>query len=58
VLRDVSLKCPAMQRTAIVGSSGSGKSSILALLERFYEPTGGKVSEYSSDVFVVAYTLY
>jgi ATP-binding cassette subfamily B (MDR/TAP) protein 1 len=45
VLHSVSLTCPANKKTAIVGPSGSGKSSILALLERFYEPTGGRVSK-------------
>ena len=43
VLKDVSIVCPAMKTTAIVGASGSGKSSIVGLLERFYEPTGGEL---------------
>ncbi|CAG7917979.1 unnamed protein product [Penicillium olsonii] len=41
ILRGLSLKFGAMTKTAIVGSSGSGKSSIFGLLERFYEPTSG-----------------
>ena len=45
ILTDVSLTCAAMKKTAIVGSSGSGKSSILGLVERFYEPTSGTVCE-------------
>lgn len=43
VLNGVTLTCPAMKKTAIVGPSGSGKSSILGLLERFYQPTDGNV---------------
>ncbi|KAH6652878.1 multidrug resistance protein 1, 2, 3 [Truncatella angustata] len=43
VMKEVSFSCPAMKTTAIVGSSGSGKSSIINLLERFYEPTGGQI---------------
>lgn len=48
VLRDVSFACPSMKTTAIVGASGSGKSSIINLLERFYEPTGGEICECSA----------
>lgn len=41
ILRDVSLDIPAGQTVAIVGSSGSGKSTIGRLLFRFYDVTGG-----------------
>ncbi|KAK8003951.1 hypothetical protein PG989_003670 [Apiospora arundinis] len=50
VLKEVSFNCPAMKTTAIVGSSGSGKSSIINLLERFYEPTGGKICMDGVDI--------
>ncbi|GFG13172.1 leptomycin B resistance protein pmd1 [Aspergillus udagawae] len=50
ILNDVSLRCAAMKKTAIVGSSGSGKSSILGLLERFYEPTSGAVLLDGHDI--------
>lgn len=43
VLPDFSLKIPAGKTTAIVGSSGSGKSTIVGLLERFYIPVRGKI---------------
>ncbi|CAM6084683.1 unnamed protein product [Calypogeia fissa] len=43
VLNDFSLIIPPGRTVALVGSSGSGKSTILGLIERFYEPTSGKV---------------
>jgi ATP-binding cassette, subfamily B (MDR/TAP), member 1 len=45
ILDCVTLKFPANKKTAIVGPSGGGKSSILGLVERFYEPTEGIVSK-------------
>jgi ATP-binding cassette subfamily B (MDR/TAP) protein 1 len=42
-LDDVSLRIPAGKMTALVGGSGSGKSSIIGLLERFYEPISGEL---------------
>ena len=43
VLKDVSLKIEAGQIAAIVGHSGSGKSTIVQILERYYDCTNGKV---------------
>ncbi|KAL1979146.1 hypothetical protein VTN96DRAFT_6680 [Rasamsonia emersonii] len=43
VLRNFSLTIPAGKTTAIVGISGSGKSSIIGLIERFYDPIEGQV---------------
>ena len=43
VMQDVSLKVPAGKTTALVGASGSGKSTIVGLVERFYDPVGGEV---------------
>ena len=50
VLTDFSLKVEAGQTVAIVGTAGSGKSTILALLERFYEPTGGRIMLDGNDL--------
>ena len=42
-LRGVSLHCAAGTVTALVGRSGSGKSSLASLIPRFYEPSAGQV---------------
>jgi ATP-binding cassette subfamily B protein len=43
VLRDFSLTVPAGETHAIVGSTGSGKSTVLKLLLRLYEPDSGTI---------------
>jgi ATP-binding cassette subfamily B (MDR/TAP) protein 1 len=43
VMNGVDLVIPAGKTTALVGASGSGKSTIVGLVERFYDPVGGEV---------------
>ncbi|KAK0655190.1 P-loop containing nucleoside triphosphate hydrolase protein [Cercophora newfieldiana] len=43
VLKGLSVKMPANKTTAIVGASGSGKSTIVGLTERWFEPLTGQV---------------
>ena len=44
VLDDVSCTIPAGKTVAILGATGSGKSTMMYLLQRLYEPTGGKIT--------------
>src|SRR3954447_15044188 len=50
VLRDVELDVPAGRTIAIVGGTGSGKSTLVSLLPRLYDPDEGSVSIDGADV--------
>jgi ATP-binding cassette subfamily B (MDR/TAP) protein 1 len=50
VLKDLSLTLPAGKTTALVGASGSGKSTIISLVERFYDPLAGYVCLDGLDI--------
>ncbi|UKZ80654.1 hypothetical protein TrVFT333_008417 [Trichoderma virens FT-333] len=50
VMQDVTLDIPAGKTTALVGASGSGKSTIVGLIERFYNPVGGIVYLDGRDI--------
>lgn len=43
ILKGISLKIPAGTKTAIVGSTGAGKTTIINLLTRFYDVNSGKI---------------
>ncbi|KAL6634547.1 hypothetical protein ACP70R_027218 [Stipagrostis hirtigluma subsp. patula] len=43
ILVGFSLRVPAGSTVALVGASGSGKSTVIALLQRFYDPLAGEV---------------
>lgn len=43
ILKGISLKVPAGTKTAIVGSTGAGKTTIINLLTRFYDVNDGKI---------------
>jgi ATP-binding cassette subfamily B protein len=50
VLHDISFDVPAGSVLAITGETGAGKSTILSLLMRFYDPTSGTVAVDGTDV--------
>lgn len=50
VFKDFNLKIQAGHSQALVGASGSGKSSVIALIERFYDPLSGKVMIDGKDI--------
>ena len=49
-LDDISLSIPSGQITALVGPSGAGKTSILNLIPRFYDPNNGEVRIDNQDI--------
>jgi ABC-type multidrug transport system fused ATPase/permease subunit len=50
VLRDVDLDVPAGRTVALIGHTGSGKTTLTALVPRFYDVTAGRVTVDGSDV--------
>jgi ABC-type multidrug transport system fused ATPase/permease subunit len=50
VIGDFSLEVPAGQTLAIVGPTGHGKSTLVQLLTRFYEPQSGRIALDGHDV--------
>ncbi|EDO27684.1 predicted protein, partial [Nematostella vectensis] len=50
ILDGLSFSIPAGKKVAIVGGSGSGKSTIVRLLFRFFDPQGGRVLVAGQDI--------
>ncbi len=50
VLRDVSLTIPEHKLTAIVGDSGAGKSTVLNLISKYYQPQHGSITIGGCDI--------
>lgn len=50
ILQSLNLSIPAGKTTALVGSSGSGKSTVTGLLERWYDPDSGQITLDGIDI--------
>jgi len=50
VLKDISFKVQPGQTVALLGSTGSGKSSIINLIPRFYDPSSGRILVDGQDI--------
>ncbi|HEX8620068.1 MAG TPA: ABC transporter ATP-binding protein [Thermoanaerobaculia bacterium] len=58
VLKNISFVAPARTTTALVGSSGSGKSTIIALIMAFRQPIGGRILVDGRDLANVRLSNY
>ena len=54
ILRDIAFSVQPGQRLALVGATGAGKTSIISLLARFYDPQQGRVTIDGIDVRALA----
>jgi ATP-binding cassette subfamily B protein len=50
VLRDLTLEIPAGRSLALVGANGAGKTTVLKLLARLYDPTAGRITADGVDL--------
>ncbi|GAA0921435.1 ABC transporter ATP-binding protein [Streptomyces thermoalcalitolerans] len=57
-LRGIDLRIPAGQTVAFVGETGAGKSTLVKLVARFYDPTSGRVTVDGKDLRELDLTAY
>jgi ABC-type multidrug transport system fused ATPase/permease subunit len=58
VLSDISLEVSAGRKIALVGYSGAGKSTVVQLLMRYYQPQGGRISVDGQNIQTLDITAY
>ncbi|MFD8978838.1 ABC transporter ATP-binding protein [Streptomyces sp. NPDC059564] len=57
-LAGISLRIPAGQTVAFVGETGAGKSTLVKMVARFYDPTSGRVTADGADLRELDLTAY
>ncbi|MEU3858397.1 ABC transporter ATP-binding protein [Streptomyces sp. NPDC028722] len=57
-LSGIDLRIPAGQTVAFVGETGAGKSTVVKLVARFYDPTAGRVTADGTDLRALDLTSY
>ncbi|MFE0000462.1 ABC transporter ATP-binding protein [[Kitasatospora] papulosa] len=57
-LTGIDLRIPAGQTVAFVGETGAGKSTLVKLVARFYDPTSGRVTADGTDLRMLDRTAY
>ncbi|WP_190136108.1 ABC transporter ATP-binding protein [Streptomyces longispororuber] len=57
-LSGIDLRIPAGQTVAFVGETGAGKSTLVKLVARFYDPTAGRVTVDGTDLRALDLTAY
>ncbi|MFS0692903.1 ABC transporter ATP-binding protein [Streptomyces nitrosporeus] len=57
-LSGIDLRIPAGQTVAFVGETGAGKSTLVKLVARFYDPTSGRVTADGTDLRALDMTAY
>jgi ABC-type multidrug transport system fused ATPase/permease subunit len=58
VLKDVSFKLKQGESLSIVGKNGAGKTTIIKLLSRLFQPTGGKILINDVDIQLIEAEVY
>lgn len=58
ILDQINMKLPHGERLALVGENGAGKTTIVKLLTRLYEPTSGQILLNGQDIQEYAYLSY
>ena len=58
ILTDVNIEIPKGSKTVLIGKNGSGKSTIINLLTRMYEPTAGQIKLKGVNIFEITLESY